>query len=88
MTGMRISLLAGLNNEAPVETCIGDLTRACEEGFGRVWMSRCRSTLARLDDVRDADVDEFVGIPFDPSPEGRERTRNCLHASESRVSTD
>jgi len=43
---------------------------------------------ARLDDVRDAGVDEFVAIPFDQSPKGRERTRNCLHAWESRASTD
>jgi F420-dependent oxidoreductase-like protein len=40
---------------------------------------------ARLDEVRDAGVDEFIGIPFDPSPEGRERSRNCLRAWESRV---
>jgi 5,10-methylenetetrahydromethanopterin reductase len=29
----------------------------------------------RLDEVRAADVDEYVAIPFDPSPEGRDRTR-------------
>lgn len=38
---------------------------------------------ARLDEVRDAGVDEFIGIPFDQSPDGRERTRNCLRAWES-----
>jgi 5,10-methylenetetrahydromethanopterin reductase len=28
--------------------------------------------------VRAADVDEYVAIPFDPSPEGRDRTRAFL----------
>ncbi len=32
----------------------------------------------RLDEVRAAGVDEFVAIPFDPSPEGRARTRALL----------
>jgi 5,10-methylenetetrahydromethanopterin reductase len=32
----------------------------------------------RLDEVRGADVDEFVAIPFDPSPEGQDRTRALL----------
>ena len=32
----------------------------------------------RLDEVRAASVDEFVAIPFDPSPEGRDRTRAFL----------
>ena len=32
----------------------------------------------RLDEVRAASVDEFVAIPFDPSPEGRDRTRTFL----------
>jgi 5,10-methylenetetrahydromethanopterin reductase len=32
----------------------------------------------RLDEVRAAGVDEFVAIPFDPSPEGQDRTRACL----------
>jgi F420-dependent oxidoreductase-like protein len=35
---------------------------------------------AHLDDLRDAGVDEFVAIPFDPSPEGVQRTRACLRA--------
>ena len=34
----------------------------------------------QLDELRDAGVDEFVGIPFDPSPEGVQRTRACLRA--------
>ncbi len=42
---------------------------------------------ARLDEVRDAGVDEFIGIPFDQSPDGRQRTRNCLRAWESRASS-
>jgi 5,10-methylenetetrahydromethanopterin reductase len=37
-----------------------------------------------LDELRDAGVDEFVGIPFDPSPEGGQRTRACLRKWESR----
>jgi 5,10-methylenetetrahydromethanopterin reductase len=37
---MRISLIAGLNNESPVDTCIRDLTRARDEGFTRVWMTQ------------------------------------------------
>ncbi len=41
----------------------------------------------RLDDLSAAGVDEFVGIPFDPSPEGRQRSRACLRAWESRVSS-
>ena len=32
----------------------------------------------RLDEVRAAGVDEFAAIPFDPSPEGRDRTRAFL----------
>ena len=32
----------------------------------------------RLDEVRAADVDEYVAIPFDPSPEDRDRTRAFL----------
>jgi 5,10-methylenetetrahydromethanopterin reductase len=34
----------------------------------------------RLDEVRAASVDEFVAIPFDPSPEGRDRTRASLRS--------
>jgi 5,10-methylenetetrahydromethanopterin reductase len=41
---------------------------------------------ARLDEVRAAGVDEFAAIPFDPSPEGRERSRACLRAWESKAS--
>jgi 5,10-methylenetetrahydromethanopterin reductase len=37
-----------------------------------------------LDELRDAGVDEFVGIPFDPSLEGGQRTRACLRKWESR----
>ena len=33
-----------------------------------------------LDVIREAGVDEFVAIPFDPSPEGAQRTRACLRA--------
>jgi 5,10-methylenetetrahydromethanopterin reductase len=35
----------------------------------------------RLDEVRAAAVDEFVAIPFDPSPEGQNRTRALLRNS-------
>jgi 5,10-methylenetetrahydromethanopterin reductase len=41
---------------------------------------------ARLDDIRAAGVDEFAAITFDPSPEGRERSRACLRAWESKAS--
>ncbi|HEY9303640.1 MAG TPA: TIGR03564 family F420-dependent LLM class oxidoreductase [Mycobacterium sp.] len=37
----------------------------------------------RLDEVRGADVDEFVAIPFDSSPEGRDRTRALLSSLRS-----
>jgi len=37
---MRISLVAGLNNESPVESCIRTLTQARDEGFGRLWMTQ------------------------------------------------
>jgi 5,10-methylenetetrahydromethanopterin reductase len=37
---MRISLLANLNNESPIESCIRDLTQARDEGFARVWMTQ------------------------------------------------
>lgn len=37
---MRISLIAGLNNTSPVDTCILDLTQARDEGFARVWMTQ------------------------------------------------
>ena len=32
----------------------------------------------RIDELRDAGVDEFVGYPFDASAEGRARTRKLL----------
>ncbi|MBV8862106.1 MAG: TIGR03564 family F420-dependent LLM class oxidoreductase [Mycobacterium sp.] len=34
----------------------------------------------QLDELRNADVDEFVCISFDPSPEAGQRTRACLRA--------
>jgi F420-dependent oxidoreductase-like protein len=34
----------------------------------------------RLDEVRAAGVDEFAAIPFDPSPEGRDRTRALIRS--------
>jgi 5,10-methylenetetrahydromethanopterin reductase len=37
---MRISLIAGLNNASPVESCIRELTQARDEGFARVWMTQ------------------------------------------------
>src|SRR6201997_2523179 len=37
---MRTSLIAGLNNESPLDTCIRDLTEARDEGFGRIWMTQ------------------------------------------------
>jgi 5,10-methylenetetrahydromethanopterin reductase len=37
---MRISLLANLNNESPIESCVRDLTQARDEGFARVWMTQ------------------------------------------------
>jgi 5,10-methylenetetrahydromethanopterin reductase len=37
----------------------------------------------QLDVLRDAGVDEFVCIPFDPSPEVGQRTRACLQAWKS-----
>ena len=33
-----------------------------------------------LDELRDAGVDEFVAIPFDPSTDGGQRTRACLRS--------
>ncbi|MDT5092497.1 MAG: 5,10-methylenetetrahydromethanopterin reductase [Mycobacterium sp.] len=42
---------------------------------------------ARLDQLRDAGVDEFVAIPFDPSPEGRQRTRTSVREWASRVAS-
>ena len=37
---MRISLITGLNNESPVESCIRDLTEARDEGFARLWLTQ------------------------------------------------
>ena len=37
---MRISLVTGLNNSSPVESCIRELTQARDEGFGRLWMTQ------------------------------------------------
>jgi F420-dependent oxidoreductase-like protein len=37
---MRISLVTGLNNHSPVDTCIQELTQARDEGFGRVWFTQ------------------------------------------------
>jgi 5,10-methylenetetrahydromethanopterin reductase len=37
---MRISLITGLNNGSPVESCIRELTQARDEGFARLWMSQ------------------------------------------------
>jgi 5,10-methylenetetrahydromethanopterin reductase len=37
---MRISLVTGLNNGSPLETCIADLTRARDEGFARLWLTQ------------------------------------------------
>jgi 5,10-methylenetetrahydromethanopterin reductase len=37
---MRISLITGLNNESPVESCIRDLTQARDEGFARLWLTQ------------------------------------------------
>ena len=37
---MRISLITGLNNESPVESCIRDLTEARDGGFARLWLTQ------------------------------------------------
>src|ERR1700758_1229476 len=37
---MRISLVAGLNNASPVDTCVRNLSQARDEGFTRVWMTQ------------------------------------------------
>src|SRR6201993_1013353 len=37
---MRISLVTGLNNVSPVESCIRELTEARDEGFARLWMTQ------------------------------------------------
>ena len=40
---MRISLIAGIDNASPVESCIRELTQARDEGFARVWMTQMPS---------------------------------------------
>jgi 5,10-methylenetetrahydromethanopterin reductase len=35
-----MSLIAGLSNESPLESCIRDLTQARDDGFARVWMTQ------------------------------------------------
>ena len=62
--------------------------RATLEGIGanvRLEMRRAfehdfppPDAIPTLDVLRNAGVDEFVGIPFDTSPEGGQRTRACL----------
>ena len=42
----------------------------------------------RLDEVRDAGVDEFVGLPFDASAEGRARTRGLMRDYDSALWQD
>ncbi|MFY9764080.1 MAG: LLM class F420-dependent oxidoreductase, partial [Mycobacterium sp.] len=37
---MRISLITGLNNESPAESCIRDLTQVRDEGFARLWVTQ------------------------------------------------
>jgi 5,10-methylenetetrahydromethanopterin reductase len=37
---MLISLISGLNNGAPVESCIADMTQARDEGFARLWVTQ------------------------------------------------
>jgi 5,10-methylenetetrahydromethanopterin reductase len=39
-----------------------------------------QAVTARIDELRGAGVDEFVGLPFGHSPQDRERTRTLLHA--------
>jgi 5,10-methylenetetrahydromethanopterin reductase len=37
---MRISLITGLDNASPVESCIADMTQARDEGFARLWITQ------------------------------------------------
>ena len=37
---MRISLISGLDNGSPVESCIADMTQARDEGFARLWITQ------------------------------------------------
>ncbi len=64
---MRISLIAGLNNTSPVDTCVRDLTQAANEGFTRVWMTQMPYDVdlltvlaATLREVPDIDVGSAV----------------------------
>src|ERR1700737_4594199 len=64
---MRISLVTGLNNKSPVDTCIRDLTQARDEGFKRVWMTQMpydadllTVLAATLREVPDIDVGSAV----------------------------
>ena len=42
-----------------------------------------RTVSQRIDELEAAGVDEFVGAPFEPSPEGRARTRALLRSKNS-----
>ena len=64
---MRISLVTGLDNKSPVDTCIRDLTQARDEGFTRVWMTQMpydadllTVLAAALREVPDIDVGSAV----------------------------
>ena len=37
---MRISLITGLDNGSPVESCIADMIQARDEGFARLWITQ------------------------------------------------
>lgn len=37
---MRMSLIAGLSNKSPLDSCIRELTQARDQGFARVWMTQ------------------------------------------------
>jgi 5,10-methylenetetrahydromethanopterin reductase len=37
---MRISLITGLNNESPLESCIRDLNQTRDGGFSRLWLTQ------------------------------------------------
>jgi alkanesulfonate monooxygenase SsuD/methylene tetrahydromethanopterin reductase-like flavin-dependent oxidoreductase (luciferase family) len=45
-----------------------------------------KTVTQRIDELRAAGVDEFVGLPFGHSPEDRARTRALLHAYASEPS--
>ncbi len=40
---MRISLISGLDNESPLQSCIADMARARDEGFARLWITQMPS---------------------------------------------